>query len=127
VKTLLLFVAVLSAGVTGAQGGDSMPPKSGLASWYGEAHRGRTMANGRPFNPDKLTAASWFYRLGTKVRVTVSDRVSRRKSIMVVITDRGPAPDLVREGRIIDLGHATFKRLADPDLGLISVSVEPVR
>ena len=55
------------------------------ASWYGEQHRGRPMANGHRFNPDKLTAASWFYELGTKVIVTCADR-----SVVVEITARGP-------------------------------------
>jgi len=82
------------------------------------------MANGKPFNPDKLTAASWFYPLGTRVRVTVSDRLMQRKSVLVTITDRGPALDLVREGRVIDLGQAAFKRIAPPDLGLIQVTVQ---
>jgi rare lipoprotein A len=81
------------------------------------------MANGKPFNPDKLTAASWFYPLGTRVRVTVSDRLPQ-KSVLVTVTDRGPALDLVREGRVIDLGQAAFKRLASPDLGLIQVTVQ---
>ena len=47
---------------------------------------GRLMANGRPFNPDRLTAASWFFELGTKVVVTHYGR-----SVVVEITDRGPA------------------------------------
>ena len=49
--------------------------ETGLASWYGEAHRGRLMANGRKFDPDKLTAASWFYPLGTRVRVTAMEKL----------------------------------------------------
>jgi hypothetical protein len=28
------------------------------------------MANGRPFNPDKLAAASWFYPSGNRATVT---------------------------------------------------------
>jgi hypothetical protein len=28
------------------------------------------MANGRPFNPDKLAAASWFYPPGSRATVT---------------------------------------------------------
>ena len=46
-------------------------PSTGWASWYGEDHRGKLMANGKRFDPDKPTAASWFYPLGTRVRVTV--------------------------------------------------------
>ena len=41
--------------------------QKGLASWYGEELRGKLMANGKRFDPDKLTAASWFYPLGTRV------------------------------------------------------------
>jgi len=77
------------------------------------------MANGKPFNPDRLTAASWFYPLGTRVVVTHADR-----SVVVEITDRGPAKRLVKEGRKIDLSRAAFAKLADPDLGLIEVIIE---
>lgn len=101
-------------------------PTQGLASWYGEDHRGRLMANRKPFNPDKLTAASWFYPLGTKVRVTLAESSRTLRSVVVTITDRGPAKDLVRDGRIIDLTHAAFRRLAHPDRGLVAISVEVV-
>jgi rare lipoprotein A (peptidoglycan hydrolase) len=33
----------------------------GIASWYGEQHQGRIMANGQPFDRRKLTAASWYF------------------------------------------------------------------
>jgi rare lipoprotein A len=89
------------------------------ASWYGEEHRGRPMSNGKQFNPDKLTAASWFYPLGTRVVVTHAGR-----SVVVEITDRGPARRLVNEGRKIDLSHAAFARLANPDCGLIVINVK---
>ena len=88
------------------------------ASWYGEKHRGLPMANGQRFNPDKLTAASWFFDFGTKVVVTHANR-----SVVVEITDRGPANRLVNEGRKIDLSRAAFAKLADPDLGLIAVTI----
>jgi rare lipoprotein A len=96
-----------------------------VASWYGEAHRGKLMANGKKFDPDRMTAASWFYSLGTKVRVT-SDS-NRRRSVVVTITDRGPAWDLVRGGRLIDLSHAAFRHLAAPNAGLVGVQLEPVK
>jgi len=102
----------------------------GHASWYGEDHRGRLMANGQRFDPDKLTAASWFYPLGTRVLVTLKAdpnilNPQPTRSVLVTITDRGPHSRLVRDGRIIDLSHAVFRRLADPDLGLIEVVVRP--
>jgi rare lipoprotein A len=89
------------------------------ASWYGEEHRGLTMANGKRFNPDKLTAASWFYNLGTRVMVSHAGR-----SVVVEITDRGPAKQFVNQGRKIDLSHAAFAKLANPGRGLIAVTVQ---
>lgn len=103
------------------------PPQQGFASWYGEEHRGKLMANGQKFDPDKLTAASWFYPLGTRVRVTVSSPHFESRSVMVTVTDRGPAKRLVQQGRVIDLGQAAFKKIAQPDLGLVEVVVEPVQ
>ena len=89
-----------------------------VASWYGEKHRGFLMANGQRFDPDKCTAASWLYELGTKVIVTHENR-----SVIVEITDRGPARLLVQEGRKIDLSRAAFAKLADLGLGLIDVTI----
>ena len=123
-KTWILFVLVC------ASASAATPPTAGQASWYGESHRGRLMANGKKFNPDRLTAASWFYPLGTRVRVTLdapelNGRKQPARTIVVTITDRGPAHRLVRDGRIIDLTHAAFKALAHPDLGLVQVRVQP--
>jgi peptidoglycan lytic transglycosylase len=116
-----MFVASLDVARSGTAS------TTGLASWYGEEHRGKLMANGKPFNPDKLTAASWYYPLGTKVRVTRASSSNNKRSVVVTITDRGPAKELVRDGRIIDLSRATFEHLASPCLGLLTVTVEPLR
>ena len=88
----------------------------GTASFYVEELRGELMANGEPFDPDALTAASWFHPLGTRILVVHQDR-----SVVVTITDRGPNKRLVKHGRIIDLSEASFTRLADPRRGLIPV------
>jgi rare lipoprotein A len=91
----------------------------GKASWYGEPYRGSRMANGRPFDPDALTCASWHWPLGTQIRVT-----HRQRSVVVTVTDRGPNrryPD-----RIVDLSRAAFARLAHPDVGLIEVTAVQV-
>ena len=109
-RTLALAALLILAGRTG-QAEDQ-------ASWYGEKERGLPMANGQPFNPDKLTAASWFFDFGTLVVVTHKNR-----TVVVEITDRGPAKRLVNAGRKIDLSRAAFAKLADPDLGLITVTV----
>lgn len=131
IRSITLACCIVFTSLTA---GANEPKATGFASWYGEDHRGRLMANGKRFNPDKLTAASWFYPLGTRVRVTAledgpsSKRIkSQPRSVLVTITDRGPAKTLVRDGRIIDLGHAAFTQLAHPDLGLVQVSVQPLK
>lgn len=88
------------------------------ASWYGDELRGRPMANGQPFNPNALTCASWDFPLGTRLHVTHGSR-----TVVVTVTDRGPAKRLVKKGRRLDLSRAAFARLADPKLGLIRVEV----
>jgi len=70
-----------------------------------------------------LTAASWFYPLGTKVRVTAKDL---NRSVIVTVTDRGPARTLVQDGRIIDLAEAAFTKLTNSRAGLVSVTVQSV-
>jgi rare lipoprotein A (peptidoglycan hydrolase) len=116
----LLFLLAINSALADASAA------TGVASWYGEEHRGRLMANGKRFNPDKLTAASWFYPLGTKVRVTLKSENQAPRSVLVTVTDRGPAKQLVRDGRIIDLTHAAFRRLGHPAVGLVSVVVQPL-
>jgi rare lipoprotein A len=118
VASLGAFTQILSA---------APAPAAGLASWYGEDHRGRLMANGKPFNPDKLTAASWFYPLGSRVQVTLHTAQHAPRHVVVTITDRGPAKDLVDDGRIIDLTETAFKRLAHSGKGLVAVRVHRVR
>jgi rare lipoprotein A len=104
----------------------AQPPVSGLAAWYGEEHRGKLMANGKPFDPDQMTAASWFFPLGTKVRVTLDSSGEPRRSVVVTITDRGPSHKLVREGRVIDLSRAAFEKLASPERGLFPAIIEVI-
>lgn len=91
----------------------------GVASFYGEELRGRTMANGQKFDPDKLTCASWRYPLGTKLEVRANRRV-----VIVTVTDRGPNKRL---NRVIDLSTAAFKRLASTEQGLVRVTVKKVK
>lgn len=88
----------------------------GKASFYADAHHGRTMANGRPFNMHAMTAASNTLPLGSKARVTHGKR-----SVVVTITDTG---GFHRYGRIIDLSKGAFAKLAPTREGIIRVCVE---
>ena len=67
IPTTVTLAALLSLSCLTCQAADR-------ASWYGEKERGLPMANGQRFNPDKLTAASWFFDFGTKVVVTHANR-----------------------------------------------------
>lgn len=92
----------------------------GTASWYGEKHQGRKMANGKRFDRHKLTAASWYFPLGTTVRV---ENVKTGESVVVTITDRGPN---LRLHRILDLSEAAAERLGYVGEGLTPVFIYPL-
>jgi rare lipoprotein A len=92
----------------------------GTASWYGAQHQGRKMANGQRFDRRKLTAASWYFPLGTRVRVV---NVKNGESVVVTITDRGPN---LRLHRSIDLSEAAANRLGYVQQGLTPVFIYPV-
>lgn len=96
----------------------ALPAAADVASWYGDELRGRKMANGKPFDPDALTCASWFYPLGTRLAISNKDC-----TVFVTVTDRGPARRLVAQGRTLDLSRAAFRRLAPLRVGLIDVSI----
>jgi rare lipoprotein A len=93
----------------------------GKASFYAEAHHGKTMANGRPFNMYAMTAASNSLPLGSTARVSTMGK--SRSYVDVKITDRG---SFGKYGRIIDLSKAAFAKLANTDKGVIRVCVERV-
>ena len=92
----------------------------GTASWYGVDRQGRKMANGKPFDRRKLTAASWYFPLGTLIRVV---NVKNGESVVVTITDRGPN---LRLNRILDLSEAAAERLGYVGQGLTPVFLYPV-
>jgi rare lipoprotein A len=93
---------------------------AGVASWYGKQHQGKAMANGKPFDRRKMTAAAWNIPLGTVVKVV---NLKNGKSVVVTITDRGPHPRL---SRAIDLSEAAAAVLGYVHEGLTSVFITPV-
>lgn len=97
----------------------ALAAECGKASWYGEAHHGKPMRNGKPFNMYRNTAASNTLPLGSVARVSY-----RGKSIQVTITDTGA---FHKYGRIIDLSRAAFASLAPLDKGVIWICVERVQ
>lgn len=90
------------------------------ASWYGEELRGATTASGAPFDPDRLTVASWDHPFGTLLEVTAATTGAQ---VVVEVTDRGPARRL---DRCLDLSLAAFTVIGEPDAGLVQVTYEEV-
>ena len=62
------------------------------------------MANGKKFNPNAMTAAHKYLRLGTMVEVT---NLKNGKRVIVKITDRGPYVP----GRELDLSKGAASKL----------------
>ena len=95
------------------------PYQVGTASWYGEQFDGKQTASGEPFDMYDLTAAHPTLPLGTRVKVT---NLHNRKSVVVVVNDRGPVVD----GRIIDLSYAAAEALGFEEKGLQRVRLDVV-
>jgi rare lipoprotein A len=94
--------------------------QTGLASFYGAAHQGKTTADGNSFDQNDLTAAHRTLAFGTMVRVT---NRNNGRTVKVKITDRGPHIS----GRIIDLSSAAARALDMEQSGVTRVSVEAFR
>lgn len=90
----------------------------GKAAYYGENYRGHRMANGAQFDPDARTCASFAYPLGAVLRVR---SLLTGRSVVVTVTDRGPA---LRLNRLIDLSARAFGEIAPHRQGVIEVEVE---
>jgi len=93
----------------------------GYASYYSYECANRPMANGKIFDPEKRTCASWFYKFGTVLTVKSLDT---GRATEVVVTDRGPNKRLVNKGRIIDLSKRAFQDISPLEKGLTRVIVQ---
>ena len=93
--------------------------QQGLASWYSKEDPGVGLytASGETFDDTQLTCASWYFPLGTYVKVT---NTQNGKFIICRVNDRGPRQDL---NRAIDLTKFGFEQIADPQNGLIPVTI----
>ena len=117
-KQVLKTILLLSSLALGALAPAAVEAKSscGIASHYGygDGFAWRTMANGRPMNPNAMTTAHPSLPMGTKIRVT---NPANGKSVNLVISDRGP----YHGGRILDLSSGAFSRIASLGQGIARV------
>jgi rare lipoprotein A len=84
----------------------------GWASFY---HSGQITANGEPFKPMGLTAASRKLPFGTFLKVT---NLRSGISVIVRVNDRGPYVD----GRILDLSLGAAKKIGIINEGVARIS-----
>jgi rare lipoprotein A len=82
-----------------------------VASWYGSAYHGRTMANGEPFNMHAATIAHKELPFGTRVEIQNPETGVR---VRAVVTDRGPYV----VGRDVDLSYGLAKKLSMVEKGV---------
>lgn len=94
--------------------------QTGIASYYSYECANQPMANGKMFDPEKRTCASWYYDLGT---VLIVKSLETGISTEVIVTDRGPNKRLVKRGRVIDLSKRAFHDICDLKKGLTKVSI----
>ncbi|MEN6617755.1 MAG: septal ring lytic transglycosylase RlpA family protein [Syntrophorhabdus sp.] len=122
-----VILLILSIGLA-RTGQASELPITGTASWYStECCKYNTdprcpTASGRGLYELERSgidfAAAWEWPLGAKLKVT---NAGNGKSVEVRVLDRGPKKSL---RRIIDLSRRSFSKIADPDLGTVTVKVE---
>ena len=99
------------------------------ASWYSVESCKREgtsgiMANGEILDDNKLTCASWDYDFGTLLKIT---NLENNKSVIVEVTDRGPAWRLYYTSRTIDLSKKAFETIADLDKGVIRIIIKEIK
>ena len=94
--------------------------QTGIASFYGAAHEGKTRADGGTFDPNALTAAHLSLAFGTVVRVT---NLRNGKTVKVAINDRGPHV----KDRIVDLSSSAARALGIESKGIARVRLDVFR
>ncbi|WP_193049388.1 septal ring lytic transglycosylase RlpA family protein [Pseudoalteromonas undina] len=116
ISVLLVILTACSTAPSNINNQQRDVAEQGKASFYADKYHGRLTASGERFSQQAATAAHLKLPFDTRVKVT---NIANNKSVVVRINDRGP---YIR-GRIIDLSKAMFKKIADPKVGVIDVSV----
>jgi rare lipoprotein A len=89
------------------------------ATWYGEEFNDQVTFSGEKFNCNKLTCASNYFPIGTKLKITNKEN---KKSVIVKCNDRGGMGEYT-----IDLSKEAFKRIADLKTGVIEIKVKVIK
>lgn len=117
-KRLSLILAVLFLAACADNTPVSGPyPKTGIASWYSS----KITSTGEKFNSNDLTCSIRKNDFGKYYKVC---NIANDKCVTVRHNDFGPSKSFYDRGRIIDLSQAAFSRIADPQDGIIRVTIE---
>lgn len=119
-RALYLAILALAIAATAADARSRHHAMTGKASFYGAEEHGSRTASGQRFNMHAMTAAHRTLPFGTRVKVTA---IRSNRSVVVTITDRGPA---AWTGRIIDLAQGAARQLHMLVAGVIPVRIEVV-
>ena len=119
---LIIFIKLTTSFVPKALY-SAFPRHRGIASWYSQSdpYINWLTANGEVLDDADATCASWDFPFGTYVKVT---NIKNGKFVICRVNDRGPRFSL---NRAIDLTKSGFEKIADPKLGLVEVTIIPVR
>ena len=133
VRISISLMLTVIGGSAGLAGSSAHPPQKGsahvrtletqigYATFYSSRFEGRKTASGRIFDGSQAIAAHRTYRFGTLVRVT---NLHNKRSVEVVIVDRGPYGKNGHEGAIIDLSPAAARKIDIIKRGQARVKVE---
>jgi rare lipoprotein A len=92
--------------------------KIGLASYYANSFEEKLTSNGEIFTNSKLTCASNFYKIGTKLKVT---NLRTNKFVYVRVNDTG-----ILYGIQLDLSQKAFNTIGKLSRGIIKVRIEKI-
>ena len=85
------------------------------ATFYGDNFHGNYTYSGEKFDMNKMTCASNYFPIGTKLKVT---NIENKRSVIVRVNDKGAMGKY-----IIDLSKGAFKRISPLHKGIIEVKV----
>ena len=89
------------------------------ASYYANMFEGRRTFNGEVYSHSKMTCASNYYAIGTKLKIT---NKSNGKSVIVKVNDRGGMSKY-----FIDLSQGAFSKIANLKSGIIEIDVQKLQ
>lgn len=88
------------------------------ATFYADKYINRPTTSGQIFTQNKLTCASNYFKLGSKIKIT---NLENNKSVIVTVNDTGGF-----DKKVIDLSKKAFSKIADLKQGRIKIKVKEI-